>query len=543
MASEQASGRTIDEAVPATETADVSTPGGPPDGEGTARRWRFPSAFTVLFVVTIAVWLLSFVVPSGQYQLDPETGQPLPGTYEEIDVDLSFTDRLYDLFMAPVNGLYGIESSETGFIGPYESGELFGAAGVFLFVLAIGVFITMTMRSGAIDAGIARVGQRFGGRGLPLIIILMFLFSLGGTTEGMAEETLGFYGLVVPLMLALGYDRMVAAAVIIVGAGIGTLASTINPFATGVASGIAEIGIGDGIVLRLVMYVVLTAIAIAYVCRYANRVQANPSASLVGFGPTADDATAVAAGDAREVALGGDGAVDAPPLTGRHKAVLWLMAATFAFMIFAIVPWAQVIEGPDAESYYWQLDWYFPELAALFFVMAVVIGLVAGMGEKKLTDTIVTGAGDFIGAGLIIILARGVTSIMNNAEITDTVLHSMETAVEDASSAVFGGLMFVLNIPLAFLVPSSSGHATLAMPILGPLGDFAGVERSLVVTAYQSASGWMNLFTPTSAVVMGGLALAGVGYNRYLRFLAPLLAILFVVITAFVAVAAAAGWQ
>jgi len=153
MASEQASGRTIDEAVPATETADVSTPGGPPDGEGTARRWRFPSAFTVLFVVTIAVWLLSFVVPSGQYQLDPETGQPLPGTYEEIDVDLSFTDRLYDLFMAPVNGLYGIESSETGFIGPYESGELFGAAGVFLFVLAIGVFITMTMRSGAIDAG------------------------------------------------------------------------------------------------------------------------------------------------------------------------------------------------------------------------------------------------------------------------------------------------------------------------------------------------------------------------------------------------------
>src|SRR5690606_1867512 len=277
---------------------------------------------------------------------------------------------------------------------------------------------------------------------------------------------------------------------------------------------------------------VLTAIAIAYVCRYANRVQANPSASLVGFGPTDDDTTAVAAGDAREVALHGAGAVDAPPLTGRHKAVLWLMAATFAFMIFAIVPWAQVIEGPDAESYYWQLDWYFPELAALFFVMAVVIGLVAGMGEKKLTDTIVTGAGDFIGAGLIIILARGVTSIMNNAEITDTVLHSMETAVEDASSAVFGGLMFVLNIPLAFLVPSSSGHATLAMPILGPLGDFAGVERSLVVTAYQSASGWMNLFTPTSAVVMGGLALAGVGYNRYLRFLAPLLAILFVVITA-----------
>src|SRR5690606_33401260 len=186
MASDHASGRTIDETVPDTEAADDSTTGGP-GGEVTVRRWRFPSAFTVLFVVTVAVWVLSFVVPSGEYVLDPETGQPLPGTYEQIDLDLSFNDRLYDLFMAPVNGLYRVEPSETGVIGPYESGELFGAAGVFLFVLAIGVFITMTMRSGAIDAGIARVGHRFGGRGLPLIIMLMFLFSLGGTAEGMAE--------------------------------------------------------------------------------------------------------------------------------------------------------------------------------------------------------------------------------------------------------------------------------------------------------------------------------------------------------------------
>ena len=179
-------------------TPDVAAPEATPPG----RRMRFPSAFTVLFAVTIAVWLLAFVVPTGQYSTDPDTGRPIPGSYEEVDVGLSFNDRLYQLFMAPVNGLYGIESAETGFIGPYESGELFGAAGVFLFVLAIGVFITMTMRTGAINAGIARIGNRFGGRGVPLIIILMALFSLGGTTEGMAEETLAFYALVVPLLLA-----------------------------------------------------------------------------------------------------------------------------------------------------------------------------------------------------------------------------------------------------------------------------------------------------------------------------------------------------
>lgn len=496
------------------------------DDEGQpSRRFRFPSAFTVLVAVTVAVWLLAFVVPTGSYGIDPDTGRPIPGTYESVDTGLSFNDRLYDLFMAPVNGLYGVESGETGFIGPYEAGELFGAAGVFLFVLAIGVFITMTMRSGAIDAGIARVGARFGGRGVPLIIILMLIFSLGGTTEGMAEETLGFYALVVPLMLSLGYDRMVAASVILLGAGVGTMASTINPFATGVASGAAEISIGDGIGLRLIMYVVLTSVTIGYVVRYARKVKADPDSSIVGF--RSDD---------RGIAANPD---ETPMITRRQRTVLWLMGSTFAFMIYAIVPWAQVINGPDADSYRWQLDWYFPELAALFIVMAIVIGLVAGLGEKGMTDTIVAGAGDFIAAGLIIVLARGVTVIMNNSMITDTVLHSLENTVEGTASGAFGALLFILNIPLAFLIPSSSGHATVAVPVLAPLADFAGVSRSLVVTGFQSASGWMNLFTPTSAVVMGGLALARVDYNRYLRFIAPLLGILFALIVGFVAIGAA----
>jgi uncharacterized ion transporter superfamily protein YfcC len=496
-----------------------------PVEDGTHRRFRFPSAFTVLFGVTVAVWLVAFVVPTGQYATDPDSGRPIAGSYERIDADLSFVDRLYQLFMAPVNGLYGVKDSASGFIGPYESGELFGAAGVFLFVLAIGIFITMTMRSGAIDAGIARVGARFGGRGAPLIIILMVLFSIGGTTEGMAEETLGFYGLVVPLVLSLGYDRLTAASVIILGAGVGTLASTVNPFATGAASGAADVSIGDGIVLRLLMYVTLTAVVIAYVVRYAARVKADPARSLVGFLP--EDREAQHLPETPAV------------LTGRHRAVLWLMAGTFAFMIFAIVPWAQVVDGPDASSYGWQLDWYFPELAALFLVMAIVIGQVAGLGEKGMTDTVVSGAGNFIAAGLIIVLARGVTVIMNNSRITDTILNSLEGAVSGTSSALFGTLMFLVNIPLAFLVPSSSGHATLAMPVLAPLADFAGVDRAIVVTAFQSASGWMNLFTPTSAVVMGGLVLARVSYDRFLRFIAPLLAILLVLTAAFVAVGAA----
>ncbi len=494
------------------------------DDPATPKKFRFPSAFTVLFGVTIAVWLLAFIIPTGAYQTDAESGRPIPGSYEETDAALSFGDRLMELFLAPINGLYGVINPD-GYIGPYESGELYGAAGVFLFVLAIGVFITMAMRTGAIDNGVARIAQRMSTRGTILIAVLMVLFSIGGTTEGMAEETLGFYALIIPLMLALGYDRMVAAATILVGAGVGVLASTVNPFATGVGSGAADISIGDGIGLRFAMYLVLVPVGVWWVLRYARKVKADPSASRVGAVEGDDE-------------LRAHGLREVPKLTGREKTVLGLVGVTFAFMIYAIVPWAQVVNGPDAASYGWQLDWYFPELAALFVVMAIVVGLVGGLGEKGMTDTIVKGAGDFIGVGLIIVLARGVTVIMNNSEITGTILHSMENVVESTNSGLFAALMFVVNIPLAFLVPSTSGHAALAMPILAPLADFANVERHLVVTAFQSASGVVNLITPTSAVVMGGLALAKVRYDQYLKFVLPLVGILAVLSAGFVVLGA-----
>lgn len=497
-----------------------------PTMETTAKKKKprsFPSAYTILGGITVLVWLAAFVLPSGAYDTN-DAGRPVPGTYHALSTDLSFPDRLMQLFLAPVNGLYGVQNETTGFIGPYESGELYGAAGVFLFVLAIGVFVTVCMRTGALDNGIARVAQRFSGRGGVLIVVLMVLFSIGGTTNGMSEETLGFYALLVPLMLSLGYDRMVAVGTILIGAGIGVLASTVNPFSTGVASAAADISIGDGIGVRFLMYLVLTTIAVVYVLRYARRVKKDPTRSLVGDVPGLDPEQMPST---------------AAVITGRQKAVLVVVVLTYALMIFAIVPWAQVFGGPDASSYAWQLDWYFPELAALFIVASVVVGLIGGMNEKDLTSTLVRGAGDFIGVGLILVLARGITVIMNNSNITGTVLHSMEDLVSGTNSGLFGAAMFLINLPLGFLVPSSSGHAGLAMPILAPLADFAGVSRAMVVTAFQSAHGVLNLVAPTSAVVMGGLALAKVPYQRYLRFVWPLLLILVVACTGFVAVGAA----
>ncbi len=523
------------------------------------RRFRFPTAFTVLFAVLLLVWGLAFVIPPGSYtyvSCDGGSPRPVPGSYQQLDAGVresSLLDRLYGLALAPVNGLYGVrvdsvpaESASAeqlaaaeqaceggtaeivtppGLTGPYESGTLVGAAAVFFFVLCIGAFITVTLRTGALDAGIARVTARFRTRGLLLLGILMAIFSVGGTTYGMAEETLGFYALLIPVVVGLGFDRLTGAVVIMVGAGVGTLASTVNPFATGVASSGADVPLGDGIALRILMYLVLTAVAVAYVLRYARRVRQDPSRSLVdvdlhegGLGSETDSITA-----------------GLEPITGRQKAVLSVVAFTFALMVFSVIPWADFFPGlaePLATIF---MPWYFPELAALFLFGAIVVGLIGGLGEEKTFGAVVSGMGDFMSAALIIAIARGVTVIMNNDSITDTILHALEGIVSGLSSVVFGVMVFVVNIPLAFLVPSSSGHATLAMPIMAPLADFAAVSRAMVVTAYQSASGWVNLFTPTSAVVMGGLALAKVRYDRYLRFIWPLLATLLVLVSAFIA--------
>jgi len=293
------------------------------------RGFKFPTAFTILFFVLVAVWILTFIIPPGTYDYvscDGGTAKPIPGTYHQIKVDRSIQESLYDLWISPVNGLYGIRTpaepvtdpnpevlkkgqavcgsegatqvpaeivTAPGDTGPYNSGDLNGAVQVFFFVLAIGAFITVTIRTGALDAGIGRVTERFRQRGLLLIVILMVIFSVGGTTYGMAEETLGFYAIILPVIIGLGYDRLVGVGIILVGAGVGTLASTVNPFATGVASDAADVALGNGIGLRLIMYVVFTAIAVAYVLWYARRVKADPARSMV---PGVEGDQALAAG-------------------------------------------------------------------------------------------------------------------------------------------------------------------------------------------------------------------------------------------------------
>lgn len=472
------------------------------------RRFTLPSAYTILFILIVLTALATWIIPAGRYALDPE-GSPIPGTYEEVD---SNPQRIIvDSLEAPINGLYGIEDPATGQVDVFNSGTLFGAIDVALFILVIGGFIAITMKTGAIQAGITLLVRRLGGHEKWMIPILMTVFAIGGTTFGMAEESLAFYVLIITVMIAAKYDALVGALVILLGAGIGVLGSTVNPFATGIASGFADVPLSEGLGLRLVILVVGLVIGIWFVLRYAERVRRDPSTSLVYDMKDANE---------RHFAATTDNETGEVVLTGRHKLVLGLFAGAFVVMVYGVIPWEDLnIDLPT-------LWWWFPEMTASFLLFAILIGLIGNMGEGELTSTFVDGARDLLGVALIIGIARGITVVMNNGEITDTVLHWAENALGDVGQAAFAVVMYLLFLPLSFLIPSSSGLATVAMPIMAPLADFAGADRSLIVTAYQCASGLLNLVTPTSAVVMGGLAIARVPYGKYLRFVWPLLAIL-----------------
>ncbi|OYX21818.1 MAG: C4-dicarboxylate ABC transporter [Rhodobacterales bacterium 32-66-9] len=461
---------------------------------------RFPTAYTILFLLIVLVGALTWIIPAGKFdRVESEAvGREIAvaGTYKTVEAN---PQGLIDILMAPIAGFYDPVSYSAN------------AIDVALFVIILGGFLGVVNATGAIDTGIRRAMARLKGREIWMIPILMSLFALGGTTYGMAEETLAFYGLLIPVMIAAGYDAVTGAAIILLGAGIGTLGSTINPFATVIASNAAGVAFTDGLALRLVLLIGGLAICIAYVMRYAMRVRRDPSLSRV----------ADLAADHRAAFAGGSATGEGATLTGTQSLVLVIFGLTFAALI-----WGVSSQG-----------WWMAEMSTMFFASAIVVGLIGRLGEKGLTGAFITGSRDLLGVALVIGLARGIVVVMEQGLIADTILNAAAGAVSGLSELAFINLLYWIEVGMSFFVPSSSGLAVLSMPILAPLSDFAGVDRSLAVTAYQSANGLVNLINPTFAVVIGGLAIARVPYERWLAFVWPLLLILTLFIMAALSVA------
>jgi uncharacterized ion transporter superfamily protein YfcC len=287
--------------------------------------------------------------------------------------------------------------------------------------------------------------------------------------------------------------------------------------------------------------------AIGWVLRYAAKVRNDPAASIVGWEEPEDETVT------DQMAHDVEDPETSRTLTGLQKRVLVITVLAFGLMIFSVIPWSSIFGGSTGpadyyvshetlvEPYWFELNWWFPQLAMLFLIASVIVGVVARMHEKEVVRLIGAGASDMMGPAMVVLLAGGVSVIMNNTQTLDTILNSMEQLVAGASSGVFAVVTVIINIPLAFLIPSSSGHAALAMPLLSPLADFANVSRSTTITAWIMGHGLTLLWSPTSVVVVGGLAIAKVGYDKYLRFVWPLLLGLFVVSSAVVALAASLG--
>ena len=421
----------------------------------TAKKKRgMPSSFTILLLLLAIVAVITVVI-SGT------SGGAVTAA------------RPSDFFTAPVKGFAD-------------------ALPVCLFVMILGGFLGMMTETGALDNGIAVLVKKLHGREIMLVPVLMLIFSLGGTTYGMCEETVPFYALLAATMMAAGFDPLVGAATVLLGAGCGCLGSTVNPFAVGAAvDALTGVGIEVNqtiiIGLGLVLWAVTTLISIAFVMNYAKKVKADKGSTILSMQELkdAEEAHGAAAAEVTKDVK----------LTGRQKAVLGIFTFTFAVMIVGFIPLADLNAGVagffdngvyDAEgnviTQAWSAvitglpigQWYFDEASTWFFVMAIVIGIVGGLSEKKIVDTFITGAADMMSVVLIIALARGISVLMAATGLDVYVLDAAANALAGLSGVIFAPMSFLVYFGLSFLIPSTSGMATVSMPIMGPLAAELG---------------------------------------------------------------------
>lgn len=485
----------------------------------TAKKKRgMPSSFTILLALLAIVAVITVIV-SGT------SGGEVTAA------------RLSDFCTAPVKGFAD-------------------ALPVCLFVMILGGFLGMMTETGALDNGIAVLVQKLKGNEIMLVPVLMLIFSLGGTTYGMCEETVPFYALLAATMMAAGFDPMVGAATVLLGAGCGCLGSTVNPFAVGAAvDALTGVGIevNQSIIIGLgaVLWIVTTAMSIVFVMSYAKKVKADKGSTILSMQELkdAEEAHGKAASEVhKEVKL-----------TGRQKGVLIAFAFTFVVMIVGFIPLADLNEGVanffDAGAVYdadgnaviqgWSAlitglpigQWYFDEASTWFFLMAILIGIIGGLSEKQIVNTFITGAADMMSVVLVIALARGISVLMASTGLDVFVLDAAANALAGLSGVIFAPMSFLVYFGLSFLIPSTSGMATVSMPIMGPLAVKLGFSPEVMVMIFSAAIGVVNLFTPTSGAIMGGLALAKIEWTTWLKFALKLIVALSVVCAVILTVA------
>lgn len=444
------------------------------------KQFKVPHVYAIIFALMVIFAVLTWIVPSGSYQRQEVNGREVTvaGTYEQSEKtyideetgdEVDLRQGVFDVLQAPTRGIQ--EAIE-----------------VVAFILIVGGSFQVITKTGAITSGMGRVVRRFKNKDILIIPIAMVLFALGGTSFGMAEETLPFFAIFMPIMMAMGFDSMTAFMVVFVGARTGYIASTINPFNVLIAQGILGIQGNPQLWLRMIAWVVLTAVAITWVVLYARRVKKNPESSI-----TFEDDIA------KKVEFAADESALDAEFTGRQKGVLAVFIAGMCLII-----WGLVTQG-----------WYMNEISAVFLAMGLLAGVIAGFSQDVIAQEFVAGIADFAFSAIVVGLARGILVIASDGMIIDTILNALATGLGGIPAVLFTTLLYAVENLLAILVPSSSGLAALTAPIFGPLTELMGLNPEATVWALSMGSATMSLICPTSAILVAGLGVCKIKLGQW----------------------------
>ncbi|MBK5261542.1 MAG: putative basic amino acid antiporter YfcC [Peptostreptococcaceae bacterium] len=438
------------------------------------KRFQVPHTYVLLFLVIVLVSVLTYFVPAGEFDRaeDPATGRifVVADSFHEVARNPT---GVFDIFTAIPKGM------ET-------------AGYIIFFVLLIGGSFGILQGTGAIDAGIGHVVKRMQGKEKFIIPVLMLVFSLAGAVLGSAEELLPFYPIVIALALALGFDTITGTAIVLLGAGAGFAGAFLNPFTVGIAQGIAGLPLFSGIAYRLVCYAIIVSVGIIYVYRYASKVHKNPELSITYEQDKLKH---------DEFSLG-----ETSEFTIKHKLVFLVFIIGLIILTFGVV----------------KLGFYITELAAMFLIMGILAGLVGGLKPNIIAEEFVKGAQSLVYGALVIGLATSIMVVMKDGKIMDTIIFSAANLVQGLPPTLGGVGMFIAQSFINFIIPSGSGQAAASMPIMAPMADLVGISRQSAVLAFQFGDGFSNVINPTSGYFMAAIAIGGIAWEKWVKFMWPL---------------------
>jgi len=437
----------------------------------TKPRFQVPHTLVLLFGMIVIAWLLTLVLTPGAYErVENEHGreQVVPGTYEPIDNPQT---------LMPTAILRAIPA---GFSAAEE---------IIFFIFIVGGAFGVFRATGAADAIIGFLLRRMGARPGWLIVGGAAVFTLGSATIGMAEEYIPFVPILVTLFVALGYDTVTAIGVLCIGYGVGYGAALINPFTVLIAQEVAQVESASGLWFRAVLLGVFFLVGIHHVFRYANRVKGDPEQSLVS------DI------EVPEAML----AHEPPAITARHVVSLVVTVGALGLLVWGI----KVHE------------WYLVEMSALFLGLTIALAVSGGLRPTPVAKEFCLGAADLTTTALLVGFARAIEVVLNEGQVIDTIIRGIAAPLSGMGSATAAVGMYAVQSLCNLFVPSGSGQAFVTMPIMAPLADLVGVSRQVAVLAYQFGDGFTNILVPTNAVLIGILAIAGIPYDRWLRFIMP----------------------